>query len=203
MQVGMPNQILQKSLFNLLLSAYMRSLLLFSILILFPHLAFAQARDTTTRPEGIVTLEEFYQALSDNSRIIYTKTTSDTLLGPIRGYGASKFYLEDSTYIDRNSVKRITEHWTYANRGATYGAIGGVLIGGIISAVILSRKETNNTEEANSGIDNSNSQGFLGPALLIGGSIMLALPGMIIGAIIGSRFERGYNFPVSSLESER
>ncbi len=178
----------------------MKPLVLGLILLLiscFPRSTFSQARDTTTRPDGKVTLEEFREALSDDSRIIYIRTITDSLTECVISYSNSKFYLEDSSSIGRNIAKTITEHWTYANRGAMYGAIGGVLIGGIISAIILMR---DNEEGSSSGGDTSNSQGFLGPAFLIGGSVSLALPGLIIGAIIGSKFERGYHFPVNALE---
>jgi hypothetical protein len=165
------------------------------LIILVPVLTFAQARDTTTRPKGVVTLEEFTQAISDESRIIYVRTVSDSLAGPIIRYESSKFYLEDSTSIDHSLVKSITEHWTYSNRGAMYGAIGGALIGGItVAAIILSKKSETTNPESN--------LGFLGPALIVSASALSAIPGSIIGSIIGSKFERGYNFPVTSLESE-
>ena len=73
----------------------------------------------------IIRLDEFRRSLGDKSRSIYMETTSpDSLLGPISFYFASKFYLEDSSYIARDLVKGslnrrrtpVVEHFTSVGR---------------------------------------------------------------------------------------
>jgi len=164
----------------------MKSLLLTLLYGIISTYAFAQFPDST-KPIHRVSLAEFREALSD-SRDIYVEITTDSLVGPVRQYRESKFYIEDETVIDCSQVKRITEHWSYAAPGTLYGFLGGLAIGGAISLSILLRV--------------NEPQGAFGSAALMAIPLSCGSVGALIGTIIGSRFERGYDFPIEALERE-
>lgn len=153
----------------------------------------AQENKSIARPSRVVSIQEFSESLRDPSRKIYLKTISDSAVGPIIGYANSTFFFDDTPAVHRKYGKEIFENWSYSGPGALYGAIGGFAIGAIIVAIMSTRS----TES------DDNSQGrILVPAFIVGGGAALAIPGLIIGSIIGSKYERGYHFPVDSLEVE-
>lgn len=161
------------------------------ILCFWTALLAAQENKSVARPSRVVTIEEFRESLRDPSRKIYLKTTFDSTVGPIAGYANSTFFFDDTSAVHRRFGKEIFENWSYSGQGALYGAIGGFAIGAIIVAIMSTR-----TTESD-----DNSQGrVLVPAFIVGGGAALAIPGLMIGSIIGSKFERGYHFPVDSLE---